>query len=90
MTPSDEQLTELQREWRKNVMHHMQSQENKLDSLLSKINDMQQQYVRTSSFEAALKRISGLEGDRQKVVGAMVLLNVIGGFVLYLIGKFWK
>lgn len=61
-----------------------------MDKLLSKVNEIQQEYVRFSHLETACKRITSLESDRQKVIGAMVILNLIGGFVLYLIGKFWK
>lgn len=90
MTPVEEQLSKLQDEWRANVMNHMQSQEAKMDKLLSKVTEIQAEYVRFSHLESACKRITSLENDRQKVVGAMVLLNLLGGVILYLIGKFWK
>jgi hypothetical protein len=87
---SDNELTEMQREWRASVASSIHSTEAKVDLLLAKMNAMQLEYVRHNHFDAIATRVAALEGDRQKVIGAAVLLNALGAIVLYLITKFWK
>lgn len=89
MDPHHE-VTEMQREWRSSVAASIKSTESKVDLLLSQITEMRVEYVRASQFEALTKRVCGLESDKQKIVGAAVVLNLIGGFVLFFISKLWK
>lgn len=35
-------------------------------------------------------RVQLLEADKSKLIGAAVVLNFIGGVVIYLVTKFWK
>lgn len=90
MTPEHAEISEMQREWRASVADAIKSTERKVDLLLSQMGEMRVEYVRAHQLEALTKRVSGLESDKQKIIGAAVLLNVIGAFVLFLISKFWK
>lgn len=87
---SHPEVSEMQREWRSSVAASIKSTESKVDLLLSQITEMRVEYVRTHQLEALNERVSELESDKHKIVGAAVLLNVIGAFVLFLISKFWK
>jgi hypothetical protein len=89
MTP-DAELSEMQREWRASVASSIRSTEDKVDLLLKQMSEMRVEYVRFHHFEAVSKRVAALEGDKQKIIGAAVLLNALGALVLYLISKFWK
>lgn len=97
---SDE-LTELQREWRNSVTNSIKSSELKMDLILEQLTSMRMDYVRTSQLEQLESarasqlsllagRVTGLETDRSKLVGAAFILNFIGGVVIYLVVKFWK
>lgn len=97
---SDE-LTELQREWRASVSASIKSTEAKMDLILSQLNSMRLEYVRPVQMDALAHRvallesdvslrISKLENDRAKVVGAAVVLNCIGGIVIAIVLKLWK
>jgi hypothetical protein len=90
MTPTEETVQQLQKEWRGSVVEHMTRTETKLDALLVKMNAVQLEYARNTDMNEMMKRVSILESDKQRVVGAMVLLNALGVVVFYLINKFWK
>ena len=90
MTPEHHEISELQREWRLGVAASIKSTEAKVDLLLSQMSEMRVEYARSHQLEAVAKRVSSLEGDKQRLIGAAVLLNALGAVVLYLITKFWK
>ena len=89
MTP-DPEIAELHREWRASVASSIRNTECKVDQLLNQMHTMRAEYVKAHDFDAMTKRVAGLEGDRQKVIGAAFLLNALGAVILYLIAKFWK
>lgn len=90
MSEPHSEVSELQREWRLSVGASIKSTEAKVDLLLSQITEMRLEYVRVYQLEALNERVSELESDKHKIIGAAVLLNALGVFVLYLISKFWK
>jgi hypothetical protein len=90
MTPELHEISELQREWRSSVTASIKSTEAKVDLMLSQMSEMRMEYVRCHHFEKLATRVSGLESDKQKIIGAAVLLNALGALVLFLISKFWK
>lgn len=91
MTPAEHnEISELQREWRASVTTSIKSTEAKVDLMLKQMSEMRLEYVRYNHFEKLATRVTGLESDKQKIVGAAVLLNALGALVLFLITKFWK
>ena len=91
MTPAENnELTELQREWRASITASIKSTEAKVDTMLSQMNDMRSEYARSHQLDAVSKRVTSLESDKNKIIGAAVLLNGLGALVLFLITKFWK
>lgn len=97
---SDE-LTELQREWRNSVTASIKSTEAKMDLILEQLNIMRLEYVRQVQMDSLMqrvaslesditKRVSGLENDRAKLVGAALILNCVGGIVIAIVLKLWK
>lgn len=97
---SDE-LTELQREWRSSVTESIKATETRTIQILEDLNSMRLAYVQQAHLESlAVKvgaierslsqRVSDLENDRSKLVGAAVILNLVGGVVIAIVLKLWK
>lgn len=97
---SDE-LSELQREWRNSVTTSIKTIEDRTIQILDDLNAMKLIYVRESQLTALAlrlahaeelmsKRVTALENDRSKIVGAAVILNIVGGIVVAIILKLWK
>ena len=84
------EVAEMQREWRSSVAASIKSTEAKVDLLLSQMTEMRVEYVRASQLESLTKRVVGLENDKHRIIGAAVVLNLIGGLVLFFISKIWK
>ena len=87
MAPSE--LAQMQQEWRENVTKSIQTTNEKLDSVLEKLAGMDAACAKLSALEVQAHRIDVLERDKQRVIGAFVVLNVIGGFVVWLAHKMW-
>lgn len=94
MTPNhsanNAELNQMQKEWRESVAASIHSTENKVDQLLAQMNTMRAEYVKNHHFDIMVNRVSCLEGDKNRIIGAAVLLNALGALVLYLVTKFWK
>jgi hypothetical protein len=97
---SDE-ITELQREWRRSVTESIKATETRTIQILEDLNSMRLAYVQQAHLESlALKvvtiekalsqRLSDLEKDRAKLVGAAVILNLVGGIVIAIVLRLWK
>lgn len=96
-----DELVELQREWRTSVMASIKSGDTKMDLILEQLTSLRMESVNrtqmvdinlqlTRKLEEMAARVSALEADRAKLIGAAVVLNFVGGVVIYLITKLWK
>lgn len=83
------ELATLQKEWRSSVTSQIKTTERKLDMILGQLSELREEYVRDSDFKEMIDRVSRLENDRSKLIGAGVFFNAIGGLVLWLVYKIW-
>lgn len=86
---SDE-LSELQREWRTSVADAIKSQDVKMDLILNQLTSMRLEYATLNQLAGLAARVSALEADRSKLVGAMLILQVLGGLAIGILLKVWK
>lgn len=84
------ELATMQREWRESTTEAIHETAVKVDLILAKMAEMQRECATAAQLTAVSNRVTGLENDRQKIIGAACVLNVIGAFILYLATKFWK
>lgn len=87
---NDESLSELQREWRKRITDDIAELRTLMSALVKELSEQRDEYVTQREHDDHEQRLKKLEADRQKFTGAVIILNVIGGFALWVIGKFWK
>lgn len=83
------ELQELHREWRKEVSETLKELRSQISAVSKQLTDMRQDSVQHIDFEIVKARLTALEQDRAKLIGAGVLLQLIGGFVVWLISKNW-
>lgn len=72
------ELSELQREWRKEVS-------NDLKELKKCLAEMRDEFARSHEVDDLEKRVTSIENERSKLIGAAIAFQLLGGFVLWLI-----
>ena len=87
---SDNELANMQREWRESTSDAIRDTAVKVDLVLAQMAEMRRDFATAAQLNALAGRVSGLEGDRQRIIGGAFVLNLIGGLVLYLLVKLWK
>ena len=89
-----DELSDLQREWRTSVTESIKATDIKMDLILSQLSAIRLDSVRMTQLEKLDIRVSALESDRAKFIGAVVVCNIffttIGAIVLLFIQKLWK
>jgi predicted nuclease with TOPRIM domain len=77
--PIDEraELNELQREWRKEVS-------NDLKELKRTLAEMREEFARAHEVTSLEVRVSALETERAKLIGGAIVLQLLGGFILWI------
>jgi translation initiation factor 6 (eIF-6) len=80
----DQSLSELQREWREGIKLSIAEMRVQLAEISRLLAQQREEYVKQKTHDELEERVKKLESDKQRFIGAMVVLNVIGAFVLWL------
>ena len=80
----DNSLSELQREFREGVKLGMAELRVQISEISRMLAQQREEYVKQKTHDELEERVKKLESDKQRFIGAMVVLNVIGAFVLWL------
>jgi len=84
--PADE-LADYQKEYRRRVDEGLAELRASHREILLRLDTMRDEFARVKVVEDVDNRLKALESDKAKVIGAVVVLQVIGGVVVWLIGK---
>lgn len=84
------ELTELQKEWRREVADSLRELRKQNLELLAEVREMRDQFAKQRDLDKLAERVTTLEGERSKMVGAVLVLQFIGGIAVWLITKYWK
>lgn len=87
---SDNETAELSREWRQSVRDSMKETSEKLDKVLAEIAKIRSEFAPVDKHEDLAERVRSLEENQAKFLGAMIILNIVGGFAMAIIMKIWK
>lgn len=87
---SDNETTELQKEWREAVREGMKETSKKLDRVLAEIAKIRSEFATVDKHEDLAERVRSLEENQAKFLGGMIILNIVGGFAMAIIMKIWK
>jgi hypothetical protein len=61
-----------------------------VEELACKVGAMDRDRVQVLALESLALRVSALERDKAKVVGGLIILNALGGIVLWFVAKLWN
>jgi translation initiation factor 6 (eIF-6) len=80
----DQSLSELQREWREGIKVSIADMRVQLAEISRLLAQQREEYVKQKFHDDLEERVKKLESDKQRFIGAMIVLNVIGAFVFWL------
>lgn len=84
------ELSELQKEWRREVADTLKELRATSAALNSQLAEMREQFARERDLELIEKRVYSLESDRAKFLGGVFIIQAIGATIIWLIVKLWK
>ena len=87
---SDERVEELQKELRNRLNLDLTELKSGQLAILARLEAMNEKCAKKEHVDALEARIGQLESDRAKIIGGMVILQIIGGLALFILGKIWK
>jgi len=89
MAADQTEINELNREWRREVSDNLKELRTQCNSITAQISGLKDNYALDKDFNELQGRVRTLENDKAKLVGAVVVLQVIGGAVMWFADKLW-
>lgn len=89
MAADQTEINELNREWRREVSDNLKELRTQCNSITTQISGLKDNYALDKDLNEIQGRVRTLENDKAKLVGAVVVLQVIGGAVMWFADKLW-
>lgn len=89
MAADQTEINELNREWRREVSDNFKELRSQCAIITTQISNLKDNYALETDFNELQIRVRSLENDKAKLVGAVVVLQVIGGAVMWFADKLW-
>jgi len=89
MAADQNEINELNREWRREVSESLKELRTQCISITLQINDLKDKFASEIDLVKLDDRVSVLENDKSKIVGAVVILQVVGAAVIWFVEKLW-
>lgn len=83
------EIQELNREWRREVSDNLKELRAQCNGITAQISTLKDNYALDKDVVELQVRVRSLENDKAKLVGAVVVLQVIGGAVMWFADKVW-
>ena len=87
---SDERIEDLQRELRERLKSDLSELKLGQAAIMARLEVMNDKCAKKEVTDELHIRISALESSQSRIIGGLVVFQIIGGFVLAVILKFWK
>lgn len=87
---SDERIEDLQRELRERLKADLSELKLGQAAISAQLSAMNEKCAKVEAMNDIEERVTKLESDRSKIIGAMVIFQFIGGIALFVLGKLWK
>jgi predicted nuclease with TOPRIM domain len=84
------ELNELQREWRREVSENLKELRGQCNAINNQLMSLKEIFAHEVDLDHLQNRVQRLENDKSKIMGAFVVLQALGGAVLWVINKFWN
>jgi len=80
----------MQLEWRREISEQIRDLKVLNTELRQQLYEMREDFVKSNELIAVKNRVDSLENDRAKIVGGMLVLQIVGGAFIWLIMKIWN
>ena len=80
----------MQLEWRREISEQIRDLKVLNTELRQQLSEMREDFVKSNELIAVKNRVDALENDRAKIVGGMLVLQIVGGAFIWLIMKIWN
>ena len=80
-------LRALQKEWRDSVSESLRELREQGAATISRLEEMKKDFAARHHVERLTEHVGQLQADRAKVIGGLVVFQVVGSAVLYLLTK---
>lgn len=87
---NSKELAILQQEWRRSISDTLAELRGQNVVIQSTLSDMKAEFVRENEFNELKSKVETLESDKAKVIGAVIVLQIVGSFALWLIAKLFE
>ena len=87
---SDPLIEDLQKELRDRLKSDLSELKLGQIAIMARLELMNERFAKMEHVDSLEERIGKLESDRSKIIGGMVILQIIGGLALFILGKLWK
>jgi hypothetical protein len=81
------ELAVLQREWRLEVTQGIKDLRNQNSAISQQLSELKRDFTHNSTTETLSQRVTGLESDRAKIVGAVTVVQLLGGAILWILNR---
>lgn len=84
------ELQELQREWRREVSDALKENRVQFALIAIELQKIREEFAREKEMLELMSRVAALERDKAKIIGGALILNFVGGLLLWFVAKLWK
>ena len=81
------ELAVLQREWRLEVTQGIKDLRAQNAAISQQLSELKRDFTPIRTTETLSERVVGLESDRAKIVGAVTVVQLLGGAILWILNR---
>ena len=81
------ELAVLQREWRLEVTQGIKDLRAQNAAISQQLSELKRDFTPVGITEGIASRVLGLESDRAKIVGAVTVIQLLGGAILWILNR---
>ncbi len=86
----EDNMTELMKEWRREVVDGIKELRAQQVVMMGQIAKLREEFAKANDHAELARRVEKLEAERSKFIGAMVVLQAVGGGLVWLITHLLK
>lgn len=89
MATEQSEINELNREWRREISDSLKELRTQCYAITNQISDLKDKFALETDVVDLRERVDTLEKDKAKLVGAVVVLQLLGSVVIWVVDKLW-
>ena len=86
----EDYMTEMMKEWRREVVDGIKELRAQQVVMMGQISKLREEFAKAHEHAELTKRVEKLEAERSKFIGAMLVLQAVGGGVVWIVSHLLK